>query len=303
MSEKRSLTTQNDPIYKLLANYKPAIESVLPKHLTPEKMLRIAFNVIHRTPKLKECTPVSLINAVMEISILGLEIGRTAHIIPFKKEAVVIVDYKGMIELAHRSEKVVNVVLKPVYENDSFDYIEGTNRYIKHKPTKEDRGELVAAYAIVNYIGGYDFEIVLPEDIEATKKRAPGAKKADSPWNTEDAWTMWTKTALRRLAKRIPQSPDLQRVAHLEGLVEAGLKQNISRVVNDTINGDFKEAKKDDPIDIEQTKKDVSEKLEEMQSTGQTGRSVECPNLNGQMVNVEYCSKSCSKREGCPEWD
>ena len=83
MSENKAVTTQ-DPIFQMLAKYKPAIASVLPRHLTPERMLRIAHTSINKVPKLKSCTPISLLNAVIEISILGLEVGRTAHIIPFK---------------------------------------------------------------------------------------------------------------------------------------------------------------------------------------------------------------------------
>lgn len=235
MSEHTAVTTQQDPIYEMLMKYKGAVASVLPKHLTPERMLRIGYQVIHRTPKLRQCSPASLINGLIEISMLGLDIGRTGHLIPFKNEAVVIVDYKGMIELAHRSGQINSLPFKPVYENDFFDYEEGTNRYIKHKPATKDRGDLIAAYAIANFKhGGFDFEVVHPVDIEAVKKVAPGAKSSDSPWNNPDQqWTMWCKTAVRRLSKRIPQSPELRRVTELEDLVEAGLSQQISHIAGE----------------------------------------------------------------------
>jgi len=224
---------KRDPIYELLTTYKSAIKNVLPKHLTPERILRVAYTAIHRTPKLRECTHESLINAVMEISMLGLDIGRTAHIVPFGREATFICDYKGFIDLAHRSDRIEAFTFKPVYEQDDFEYMEGTSRYIKHKPFRGvDRGDLVAAYSIVFFKhGGYDFDVVEAPDIAATKKMSPGAKRSDSTWNKPDLeWTMWCKTAVRRLAKRVPQSPELQRAAYLEGLAEAGLKQDIHHV-------------------------------------------------------------------------
>jgi len=271
MSEQKALTTKEDPVYQMLSNYKSAIASVLPKHMTPEKMLRTAYTVIHRTPKLKSCTPVSLINGILEISMLGLDIGRTAHLVPFKNEAVVIPDYKGLIELAHRSNQINSFVLKPVYENDDFDYREGTDRYIKHKPATENRGRLIAAYAIVNFRhGGFDFEVVHQEDIEAVKKVAPGAKSKDSPWNKPDQEKyMWMKTAARIISKRIPQSPELQKAAYLEELVEAGLQQNISHV----IDADFRametpqEKSESNP---EKVKNDLNKKLKDMKEKGQT---------------------------------
>jgi recombination protein RecT len=300
MPDPKSLTTKEDPIYKMLASYKVAIASVLPKHLTPEKFLRVAYQVINKTPKLKQCSSLSLINAIIEASILGLEIGRTAHLIPFGKEAVLVVDYKGLIELAQRSEKVESTPLKAVYENDIFDYAEGTNRYITHKPARENRGKLVAAYAIINFKGGgYDFEVVLPEDIEVTKKRSPGAKQKDSPWNTEDEWQMWAKTAMRRLAKRIPQSPELQKAAYLEELVEAGLKQNLSHVT-EVIDADFKSVEAPES-NTEQVKENLDKKLEELKNTNQTSKHIYCPDADKEVM-IERCG-ACDKKQGCPSWE
>ena len=233
---------KKDPIYDMLTKYQQAIKSVLPSHLKPERMLRVAHTMIYRVPKLKECTPVSLINAVIDISMKGLEIGSTAHIIPFKREATVIYDYKGLIELAHRSGQINSFPFKPVYQNDFFDVMEGTDRWIKHVPAKSDRGKLAAAYAVANFKhGGFDFEVVYPVDIEAIKKRAPGANYSDSPWNQPDLeWTMWCKTAVRRLAKRIPQSPELQSAVQMEERVEAGLSQDIGHIATDAIEVDYK---------------------------------------------------------------
>jgi len=236
MTEEKTLA-HKDPIVSLLAQYKGAIKSVLPKHLTPERVLRIAYNAVQKTPKLRECTHTSLINAIIEVSKRGLEIGYTAHIIPFKSEAVFIADYKGFIDLAHRSGQINAFRFKPVYEKDDFSYQEGTDAWIKHTPCrKKNRGDLVAAYAVVQFKhGGYDFEVIESADAEAIKARSPGAKTPDSPWNTQDEWTMWCKSAVRRLSKRVPQSPDLQAVAYLDEMAEAGMKQEFE----DAIDAEF----------------------------------------------------------------
>lgn len=236
-----------DPIYELLSANKKAISNMLPRHLTPERIMRIAYTAINRNNRLRDCTKASLVNGILEVSLLGLDLGRTAHLVPFKNgrsgnyEAVFIPDYKGYIELAHRSGMINSFTFKPVYSNDEFTFQEGTTRSINHVPTMdEERGDLIAAYAICFYKhGGYDFEIVFPSDIVAVKKRAPGAKKADSPWNQKDLeYSMWCKTAVRRLSKRVPQSPELQRAAQLEEYHEAGMNQDISYIA--------------EPIDIKQ---------------------------------------------------
>jgi len=270
MSEQKAMSVTEDPIYQALMSYKTAIASVIPKHLTAERMLRISYQMIHRTPRLRECSINSLVNGIIEISMLGLDIGRTAHLVPFKREAVVIVDYKGFIDLAHRSGQINSLPFKAVYENDLFDYEEGTTRFIKHKPAATDRGDLVAAYAICNFKhGGYDFEVVHPVDIAAIKKSAPGAKSSDSPWNNPDQeWTMWCKSAVRRLSKRIPQSPELRRAVELEDLVEAGLKQNISHITEDIIDMDPLPPKKEQKTP-ESKKGDISQKINDIKN--QTG--------------------------------
>lgn len=230
MTKEMTVQKKSDPIMELIKQYQGSIANVLPGHMKAETVVRMAFNAVYKTPKLRECTKASLVNCILEASMLGLDIGRTAHIVPYGKTATFIPDYKGFIDLAHRSDRIQSFPFKPVYEKDLFEYEEGTTRYIRHKPFKgKGRGPLIAAYATVFFKhGGFDFEVVEQADIDAVKKRSPGARMKDSPWNQPDLeWTMWCKTAVRRLAKRVPQSPDLQRAAYLEEMAEAGLRQDI----------------------------------------------------------------------------
>lgn len=303
MSENKEVVKQ-DPIMNLLQRYKSSIAGVLPQHLTPERMINIAHKAIYRSPKLTQCTPLSLINSIIEVSKLGLEVGRTAHLVPFKDQATVIIDYKGMIELAHRSVKVASLPMKAVYENDFFEYAEGTTRYIKHTPAKEKRGKIIAAYAIVNFKGGgFDFEVVLPEDIAIIKKRSAGARKSDSPWNTDDEPMMWCKSAMRRIAKRIPQCPELQKAAYLDELAEAGIKQGIDHIA-DTIDADFSEVPKPEQVvDAEKVKCDINKKLAGLKESKQTEEEkakpgIHCPETED-IIPVMKCTTNCDINDKC----
>lgn len=228
VTENNAVAAPN-PLATMLAKYKKAVQSVLPKHLTPERILRIAHMAISRNPKLMGCTQQSLINGIIQGSVLGLEVGTGCHLVPFfnkrlgQDEAVFIPDYKGLIDLAHRSNRIQSFPFKPVYVRDEFSYSEGTDRHITHKPCRElDRGDLEAAYAIVFYKhGGYDFEVVERADAMAAKAASRGSKKKDSPWNTDAEWTMWCKTAVKRLIKRVPQSPELQFASQTEDVFDA----------------------------------------------------------------------------------
>jgi len=234
----RALTVQEKKtVLQLLSANMKAVAAVVPKHLTPERLMRVAFQAIVKTPKLAQCTQLSLVNAIIEASQLGLEISGPlgqASLIPFKDEAVLIVEYKGKIALAHNSGQIKSFSAHPVYEKDVWDYEYGLNPYLKHRPYDEedDRGDLVAAYAVVQYKnGGVDFEVVNRKMAMRSKAASKAGKKEDSPWNQPaNEWTMWVKTAVHQLAKRIPQSPELQRANTLDDQAESG--QDLNHIID-----------------------------------------------------------------------
>ena len=224
---KELTTVEQKNVKTLLYNNVQAIQSVLPKHITKEKMLRTAYQVVVLNPKLaRDCDQLSLLNAVLEASAIGLEIGgplAQAHLIPYKGKVKLIPDYKGLIELAYRSPKVTAFTARPVYTHDKFEYWYGLSSDLIHTPFRGgDRGQLTAAYAIVKFVGGgVDFEVVEHEDAMAAKESSPAKNSKDSPWNKpKDVWNMWVKTAVKRLLKRVPKSPQLQRALNLESAAD-----------------------------------------------------------------------------------
>ncbi|MGQ0517735.1 recombinase RecT, partial [Bacillus sp. D-CC] len=78
----------------------PRFAEVLPKHMSMDRMSRIALTTIRTNPKLLECKVPSLMGAVMQAVQLGLEPGLLGHcyILPYKSEATFIIGYKGMID-------------------------------------------------------------------------------------------------------------------------------------------------------------------------------------------------------------
>lgn len=237
----KALTVQEEKQVKtLLANNITAIKSVLPNHLTPEKMLRMAYTAIVRTPEVGRCNQLSLFNCVLEASSLGLEIGgplSLAHILPFKGEATLVVDYKGLISLAYNSPVVKSFSAHPVYQNDQFEYWYGLNKDLRHIPKRSNRGALYAAYAIVEFkTGGSDFEVVFEEDAEYAKSKSPAKNSDKSPWNKNDeVWNMWVKTAVRKLMKRIPKSTKLQRALDVDEKPSNGTSEHIIDVDFETM--------------------------------------------------------------------
>ena len=240
----KALTTkENDTVFELLKQNIRSVTSVLPDHIPPEKMLRLSHQAVVLNPKLARCSQLSFLNAVIEASSLGLEVGgpiAQAHLVPYKGEVKLIPDYKGLIELGYRSPAVASISAHPVYAKDQFEYWYGINSDLKHTPYKSgDRGDLIAAYAVVKFVsGGYDFEVVEKEDAMAIKARSQAKDSEYSPWNKKaDEWTMWVKSAIKRLLKRVPKNPELQKALVMDQPLSE--KQNFSNIME----ADFKTIK------------------------------------------------------------
>ena len=189
--------------------------AALPKHLTAERFCRVAITALSRTPKLAECTQESFFRCLLDLSAFGLEPdGRRAHLIPYKDQCTLIIDWKGLAELAMRSGIIAKLHADIVCENDVFDFDMGEIR--SHKiDFRKPRGEMYAAYAMAVTKDGPVFVAVLNRDeIDAIMKRSQGYKAAiqynkSHPWLT-DYNEMAKKTAFRRLAKWLPLSAEFR---------------------------------------------------------------------------------------------
>ena len=127
MSNEVTTTEQKKPITlkSLLEgdDFKSKVAQTLPKHLKPERFIRVAVAAMNRTPKLKQCTPESFFKCMIDLSSYGLEPdGRRAHLIPYGTECTLIIDYKGLAELAMRSGILKRIHADVICESDEFEY-------------------------------------------------------------------------------------------------------------------------------------------------------------------------------------
>lgn len=200
--------------------FKTQIAMALPKHLTPDRFIRVLMTATIKNPKLLECTQESLFKGIFDCAAVGLEIdGRRAHLVPYKNnrkqcmEAQLIVDYKGLAELAMRSGVVSNIHADLVCENDEFEYDRGELK--KHKiDYRKDRGEPYAAYSIIRMKdGGEKVEVMSRPEIERVRARSKSG--SDGPWVTDEG-EMWKKTVFKRASKWVPLSSELRAVIESE---------------------------------------------------------------------------------------
>jgi recombination protein RecT len=220
LAKKEGAKTPNpksNTIRTLLERMKPELAKVLPKHLEPDRILRIALTEIRRNPKLLDASRESLLGAVMLSAQLGLEPGPLGHcyLIPYYNlktksyEVQFQLGYKGMLDLVRRSGQIEMIDAHVVYENDEFDYQYGLEPKLYHKPALKERGAPIAVYAIAKFKdGGYSYLVMSVEDVEKIRKRSKAAD--NGPWVTD--WeAMAKKTAIKQLCKYLPLSIEVQK--------------------------------------------------------------------------------------------
>ena len=193
---------------------KGEIARALPKHVSPERMLRVAQTAMQSVPKLAECTTLSVVGAIVVSSQLGLELGGPlgqAYLVPFKPKdgpmvATLIVGYRGMIDLARRSGSVSVIDAVAVHKRDKFRVTLGLAPTIEHEPYtgEEEPGPFRAVYArCLMRDGTSQFVFLTAREVESVRKRSKAG--AFGPWQT-DYEEMAKKTAIRRLWKVLPVS-------------------------------------------------------------------------------------------------
>lgn len=219
---------------------KDAIKAVLPQHMTPDRMLKIALRALRTTPKLMDCTIESLFGSVVSCAQLGLEPNTPqghVYLIPFENrkkqqtEVQVIIGYKGLIDLARRSGEIVSISSRVVYSNDKFSLLLGTDDQIEHVPEiLKERGAVVGFYAVAKLKdGGVQFEFMSKREVDDVMKSTQ-SRGNYGPWK-DHYEEMGRKTVIRRLCKYLPMSIELATATALDGRAERGEAQGLSQVL------------------------------------------------------------------------
>lgn len=206
-------------IQQTLDKYGKEILKALPAAMqSPQKldrMRRIAMSEINKTTELQRCDPVSIMGSLVHIATFGLEPGAGfghAYLVPFKNTCTVIIGYRGFIELARRSGEIASIHSRVVYENDEF-YIEyGMEEKLVHKPNTKEQGDMIGVYAIAKLKTGVTmFEYMRKDQVDAIKDKV----RNQHVWS-QHYEEMARKTAVRRLYKYLPSSPEVAQAMELE---------------------------------------------------------------------------------------
>jgi recombination protein RecT len=194
-----------------LTAMEPEFKAALPPHIPVEKFKRVALTAIQNTPALVNADRRSLFGSFVRLAQDGLlPDGREAAIVMFGNKAQAMPMIAGILKKIRQSGEVAKVSAQVVYANDQFVVKYGFDEDVEHIPPalNEPRGEPIGAYATaVLKDGSQLLEVMSLEDIEKVRKVSRAAN--NGPWVS---WfgEMARKTVMRRLAKRLPMSTDLE---------------------------------------------------------------------------------------------
>lgn len=178
------------------------------------KFASSAVYSVRKVPELLSADRGSLMQALItcaELKLFPSSASGEAYILPYKGKAQFQLGYKGIVTLAYRGG-IDSIVSKIVYAGEPFEYEEGLNPRLVHKPSIDGiRGEPIGVYAIASVRGEKVFHYMTKADVMKFKEFSQSKSSDYSPWNPKrdpELW-MWRKTCIKQLAKTLPQNETL----------------------------------------------------------------------------------------------
>ncbi len=183
------------------------------------RFMTAAVEYVRRVPKLLEVDKTSLLTAFVQAAqfrFMPSGVAGEAYVIPYGNEAKFQIGYQGIVTLLYRTNKVVGITSNIIYANDVFEYQEGMNADLVHKPAMfgKPKGEAIGVYTVAIMKGGErTFKVMDKEAILGIKELSKAKSSKESPWNSDkdpEMW-MWKKTCLIQHAKLLPKTQELQK--------------------------------------------------------------------------------------------
>lgn len=191
-----------------------------------KKEISFALQIVNKNKLLKDCTPTSLMTAVVNIAQVNLTlnpISKEAYLIPRWNgkikafEANLEPSYIGLVKLITDAGSVTSIQTNLVYDNEEFQVIHGISGVdFRHVPIlKGERGSITGVYSVaVHSTSERTFEYMPREEVEKIRNYSDSWKAYEDPnkknvtsciWKDSEG-EMFRKTCLKRLQKYLPRT-------------------------------------------------------------------------------------------------
>jgi recombination protein RecT len=227
-------------IYAEIQKFKPEIERALPRHMTPDRMARIALTQLRVNPKLFDCSFESFMGSIMAAAQLGLEPGVNGqcYLVPYAGVCTLVPGWKGLMDLVSRAGRssAWTGVVRP---GDFFEYRLGSNPKLEHEPGDDDEGNFTHIYA-VGWVKEAQWPIIEVWSRSKVEKHLRQYNKVGdrhyAKQNENNLEMYGRKVALLQVIKYLPSSVELRDAAELDNSAGEG-KQNLT--IDMALGGDL----------------------------------------------------------------
>ncbi len=142
--------------------HKSQIALALPKHISADRMVRLAMTCFSQNPALQKCDHNSIFASVVIASQLGLEIGvgGQGYLVPYKGKATFVPGWQGLVDLVSRAGRAT-VWTGAVYDGDKFDWALGDNPFVRHQPDGDgDYWKQITHVYAVGRVNGSQYPVI-----------------------------------------------------------------------------------------------------------------------------------------------
>jgi recombination protein RecT len=223
----------------MLEAFLPEIKKALPRHLSADRMARIALTAFRMNPALGRCDPRSVFASVIQASQMGLEIGLMGHayLVPYKDQCQFIPGWKGLVDLVNRAGQAT-VFTGVIFKDQKYAFKDGSSRelVIENETNLDDPEDITHAYA-VGWVKGATMPIIELWRVEKIRKHRDRYNKVGKRHYSYENWEMYArKIPLLQVIKYMPVSSELAAAMALDAAAERG-NQNLG--INDAIEGSW----------------------------------------------------------------
>lgn len=242
---------------KTLDGMKPQMALALPKHMSADRMARLALTAFSSSKDMQECSTNSILASLMTATQLGLEpgINGQGYLIAYKGTCTFVPGWKGLVDLVARAGRAT-VWTGAVYAGDHFDYQLGDEPFCRHRPG-DGSDELTHVYAIGRV---RDAQMPVIEVWTRGKvlrhlnqyNKMGGKHYATKGQNNFEMYGR--KVALLQVLKYMPSSIELSNAIEVSHAAESGkgavIEGDFVTVSSESVDGDTGEIKQNMRVEL-----------------------------------------------------
>lgn len=204
---------------------KPQMALALPKHLTADRMARLAMTAFSSSAQLQGCEAKSIAASIMTAGQLGLEpgINGAGFLVPYGRTCTFVPGWKGLVDLVSRSGRGT-VFTGVIFKDQEYTYTDGARRdlVIHNETDLDDPEDITHAYAI-GWVKDAAMPIIELWRVTKIKKHRDKYNKVGTKHYSYRDWEMYArKVPLLQVLKYMPCSIEVSNAIAVSNAAESG---------------------------------------------------------------------------------